>query len=114
MPRRPKVHSEIPGAAEYEEALRDFFTRPDCLYVLDVLLLLRSVKYAVAEKLYAESRLYRSAVDYLRGRRLVAVHPGDRASVLYLTQLGREAADSLAKLLELIAGGEGHVADQPG
>ncbi len=108
------MHSEIPGAARYEEALRDFFMRPDCLYVLDVLLLLRSVKYAVAEKLYAESRLYRSAVDYLRGRGLVAVHPGDRASVLYLTQLGREAADSLARLLELIAGGEVRAAGQPG
>ena len=108
MPRKLKIHERVTTVVEYERVLNDFFSRRDALYIIDVLLILGTVKYVVAEKLYRESKLYKSAIKYLTERGLVSSQHGDKASVLYLTERGIELANLIRRVLELLRHSESH------
>lgn len=106
MPRKLKIHERIVMVAKYEKNLNEFFSRKDALYIIDTLLILDIVKCVVAEKLYRESKFYKSAVEYLTERGFVVSQHGDKASILYLTERGKELADLIKRMLELLTVGE--------
>jgi len=106
MPRKLRIHERILAVVEYEKAINKFFSRRDALYILDLLLILSTVKYVVAEKLYRESKLYRSAVEHLKKKKLLVSQHGDKASILFLTEEGAELSRNLKELLEVLAMGD--------
>lgn len=102
MPRKLKIHERITTVVEYERSLNKFFSRRDALYIIDILLILDALKYVVAEKLYRESKFYKTAAEYLKERDLISFQYGDRASVLYLTERGKELASLIKRVLEFL------------